>query len=154
MLSAFPLPNRVRVLGTLALIGFLLLGVGWYGNRYLPDFSADAASAHQSGNSPSTTVRAGSTPATQEKPVPLEAGKAVEREIARGQQQEFAIALTAGQFLRVIVHQQSVDVTVAIADNAGKTIVEIGLTSVGGQESLSQEVAATGEYRLLVKANP
>ena len=154
MLSAFPLPKRVRVLGTLALIGFLLLGVGWYGNRYLPDFSADAASAQQSGNSSSTTVRAGSTPATQEKPVPLEAGKAVEREIARGQQQEFAIALTAGQFLRVIVHQQSVDVIVAIAGNDGKAIVEIGLTSVGGQESLSYEAAATGEYRLQIKANP
>jgi CHAT domain-containing protein len=154
MLSAFPLPNRVRVLGTLALIGFLLLGVGWYGNRFLPDFSVTAASTQQPSKSSSTTARVGSTPAAQEKPFLLEAGKAVEREIARGQQQEFAIALTAGQFLRVIVHQQSVDVTVAIADNAGKTIVEIGLTSVGGQESLSQEVAATGEYRLLVKANP
>ncbi len=154
MLSAFPLPNRVRVLGTLALIGFLLLGVGWYGNRYLPDFSVTAAPTQQSGNSSSTNVRAGSTPATQEKPVPLEAGKAVEREIARGQQQEFAIALTAGQFLRVIVHQQSVDVTVAIVGSDNKAIAEIGLTSVGGQESLSYEAAATGEYRLLVKANP
>lgn len=154
MLSAFPLPNRVRVLGTLALIGVLFFGVGLCGYRYWPDLSVAAASAQQSGQAPSTAARAGSTPTAQEKPFPLQPGKAVEREIARGQQQEFAIALTAGQFLRVIVHQQSVDVTVTIVGNDNKAIAEIGLTSIGGQESLSYEAAATGEHRLLVKANP
>lgn len=90
----------------------------------------------------------------QEKLLSIIPGTAIQREIARGQEETFAISLTAGQFLRVIVHQQSVDVTVAIADRDGKSIVEVGFTSIGGQESLSYEAAATSEYRLLVKANP
>lgn len=156
MFSVVPPANRVHTFRCLALAGFLLALVCLGGWNVLTGSVAIAVggSGQQPGNTTSTTARASSTPATQEKPVPLEAGKAVEREIARGQQQEFTIALTAGQFLRIIVHQQSVDVTVAIAGNDGKPIAEVGFTSIGGQESLSYEANTVGEYRLQIKANP
>jgi CHAT domain-containing protein len=156
MFFVVPPANRVPAFRYLALAGFLLALVCLSRWNVLTGSVAIAVggSGQQPGNTTSTTARASSTPATQEKPVPLEAGKSVEREIARGQQQEFTIALTAGQFLRVIVHQQSVDVTVAIAGSDNKAIAEINLTSIGGQESLSYEAAVTGEYRLQIKANP
>ncbi len=156
MFSVVPLANRVYTFRCLVLAGFLLALACLGGWNVLTDSVAKAVggSGQQPGNTTSTTARASSTPATQEKPVPLEAGKPVEREIARGQQQEFTIALTAGQFLRVIVHQQSVDVTVAITGPDTKPIAEVGFTSIGGQESLSYEANTAGEYRLLVKANP
>mgnify|MGYP000246395806 CR=1 FL=1 len=156
MFSVVPPANRVHTFRCLALAGFLLALVCLGGWNVLTGSVAIAVggSGQQPGNTTSTTARASSTPATQEKPVPLEAGKAVEREIARGQQQEFTIALTAGQFLRVIVHQQSVDVTVAITGPDNKPIAEVGFTSIGGQESLSYEASTVGEYRLQIKANP
>ncbi len=154
MLSVFSPTNRVRAFGSLA--GFLFSVVSLCGWNYLSGLSVTVAcgSSQQPGSSSSGSARAASTPAPQEKPVPLESGKPIEREIARGQQQEFTISLTAGQFLRTIVYQQSVDVTVAIVGSDGKPIAEVGFTSIGGQESLSYEAATTGEYRLLVKANP
>ena len=156
MLSVVSPTSRVRAYRYLVLTGFLLSTVCLGGWNVLTGsvVTAVGSSGQQSGNPPSTAARTGATPAPQEKPLPLEPGKPIEREIARGQQQEFSVSLTAGQFLHVIVHQQSVDVTVAIASADSKTIAEIGLTSIGGQESLSCEAAATGEYRLLVKANP
>lgn len=101
-----------------------------------------------------TPARSMPAVAEQKKTFSLEFGKLIEQEIARGQQQEFSISLTAGQFLRVIVYQKSVDVTVAISGNDGKAIAEVGFTSVGGQESLSYEATTSGEHRLLIKANP
>ncbi len=156
MLSVFPPMNGVRALRSLTLTGFLLVLFCLCGWRYLSGSSPTAAavSGQQPSGTQSTATRPVSTPAVQEKPFPLEPGKPVEREIARGQQQDFTISLMAGQFLRVIVHQLSVDVTVTIADREGKAIAEVGFTSVGGQESLSYEAAATSEYRLLIKANP
>ncbi|MDX2044930.1 MAG: CHAT domain-containing tetratricopeptide repeat protein [Acidobacteriota bacterium] len=155
MLSVFPLANGACTFRSLALTGCLLFVClcGW---NHLSGSTATAIAGfgQQSGNPSPTAARTASTPAVQEKPFPLEPGKPVEREIARGQQQMFTISLTAGQFLRIIVHQQSVDVTVAIVGSDNKAIAEIGLTSVGGQESLSYEAAVTDEYRLLVKANP
>lgn len=148
MLSVVSPGNRFRSFRFLALTGFLLaiacltvwdFGVG---------SSAVASALGQQSAKPSPV------PIAQEKTFPLETGKPVEREIARGQQQAFTIALTAGQFLRVIVYQLSVDVTVTIASADNKPIAEVGFTSIGGQESLSYEAAATGEYRLQIKANP
>lgn len=148
MLSVSSPENRFRAFRSLALTGFLLFVaclVEWnFG------FSSSAI-ANGLGQQP---AKSAPTPAAQEKPIPLEPGKAVEQEIARGQQQTFSVSLAAGQFLRVIIQQQSVDVTLAIAGADGKAIAEVSFTSVGGQESLSHEAAATGEYRLLVKANP
>src|SRR5262249_54939753 len=82
--------------------------------------SAPSSQSKPAGNVASATA--------QEKPSPLIPGNSVQREVARGQEQSYLIAMTTGQFLHVVVEQQSVDVTVAIAGSDGKAIAEIGLT--------------------------
>ena len=44
----------------------------------------------------------------------LEPGKPVERELAGGQSHSYSIALTAGQYLHVVVDQRGIDVVVTL----------------------------------------
>ncbi len=81
----------------------------------------------------------------------LEPSKAVEREIAGGESHTYQISLTAGQFMRVVVEQNAIGVTLVLTAPDGKQVAEVNLTSAGGLESLSAEAAATGDYRLTVR---
>ena len=47
-------------------------------------------------------------------PPKLESGKPVEREIAGGQSHTYQISLTSGQFVRVVVEQKGIDLTLAL----------------------------------------
>jgi len=87
-----------------------------------------------------------------QEPISLEPGKPIEREIAGGQTHTFQITLAAGQFLRVVVEQKAIDVILALAAPDGRQLVEVNLTGAGGLESLSEEAAASGDYRLTVRA--
>jgi CHAT domain-containing protein len=85
---------------------------------------------------------------------PLESGKPVEREIAGGQSNQYQITLAAGQFVRVVVEQKSIDVSLVLIGPDGKPLVESELTdTLGAREPLSFEAKATGDYRLVVRAN-
>ncbi len=83
---------------------------------------------------------------------PLAPGQPVEREIAGGQAHDYLIALQAGQFVRVVLEQKAIDVALLLTYPDGKKVHEVNLTAVGGLESLSVEAAASGDYRLTVRA--
>jgi tetratricopeptide (TPR) repeat protein len=90
---------------------------------------------------------------TQE-PQRLESGKPIERDIAGGESHTYRLELAAGQFLRVLVEQKGVDVALTLAGPDGTQIIESDLTdTLGTREPLSYETAATGDYRLVVRAN-
>ena len=81
-------------------------------------------------------------------------GQPVEREIAGGQSHTYQISLTAGQFMRVVVEQKGIDLTLALAapqGEGGKPIAEANLTRVD-LESLSYEATVSGDYRFTIRA--
>jgi CHAT domain-containing protein/uncharacterized protein HemY len=85
----------------------------------------------------------------------LEAGKAVEREIAGGESHAYRIRLEVGQFLRLVVAQKGIDVALTLAApdaEASKQAVEVNLTGSGRQESLSYQAAVRGDCHLTVQA--
>lgn len=84
----------------------------------------------------------------------LNPGQSVEREIAGGESHTYQITLESGQFMRVLVEQKGIDLTLALATpqgEAGKSTVEVNLNRVD-LESLSFEATVSGEYRLTVSA--
>ena len=84
---------------------------------------------------------------------PLVAGRAVEREITGGESHTYKISLAAGQFVRVVVEQKGIDVALGLAGPDGKPLIESDLTAlIGARESLSCEIAAAGEYQVVVRA--
>jgi CHAT domain-containing protein/uncharacterized protein HemY len=82
----------------------------------------------------------------------LKPGQPVEREIAGGNSHTHQITLAAGQFLRVRVEPKGIDLALALVAPDGKQPVEVDLTRAGGLESLAAEAAASGDYRLTVRA--
>ena len=53
--------------------------------------------------------------------------------------------------MRVVLEQKAIDVTLALAAPDGKQVVEVNLTPAGGQESLSAEATASGDYQLTLR---
>ena len=95
-----------------------------------------------------STARAG------QEPPKLVPGKPVEREIAGGQSHTYQISLTSGQFVRVVVEQKGIDLTLALAApqrEAAKPVAEANLTRVD-LESLSYEATVSGDYRFTIRA--
>src|SRR5579885_806113 len=86
----------------------------------------------------------------------LTPGEVVERKMAGGDAHVFHIALAAGQFLRVVVEQQGVDVEVKIS---GPTLPQVGQQSVSadspnglyGPESVSIISRLAGDYLIEVQ---
>lgn len=89
---------------------------------------------------------------TNEQVRQLTAGQQIEREIAGGVAHTYQVQLTSGQFLRVVVEQKGIDVSLALAGPDGTRVVETDLTGAHGTESLAYEAAASGDYRLMIRA--
>jgi CHAT domain-containing protein/Tfp pilus assembly protein PilF len=82
----------------------------------------------------------------------LEQGKQIERELAGSQTPIYRIELSAGQFLKVIVKQDGIDVVVQVSGLDGKQILEFDSESrLQGEESVSLVAEATGIYVLRVR---
>jgi len=79
-------------------------------------------------------------------------GQPVEREIAGGQSHNYRIALQAGQFMRVVLEQKGIGLTLVLAAPDGKQVLEVNLTPAGALESLSAEATASGDYWLKVRS--
>jgi CHAT domain-containing protein/Tfp pilus assembly protein PilF len=79
-------------------------------------------------------------------------GQTVEREVAGGESHAYQINLAAGQFVRFVLEQQAIDLTLTLTDADGKSIAEVNLTAAGAFESLSAEASVSGDYRLGVRA--
>jgi len=83
----------------------------------------------------------------------LEPGRGVEREIVGGESHIYQITLTAGQFVRFRLDQRAINAALILTGPDGKELVEMDLTGLGEQESLSVEATTAGSYRLTVRGN-
>jgi tetratricopeptide (TPR) repeat protein len=83
-------------------------------------------------------------------PQRLAPGQTVERELKGGEAHTYLISLRQGEFLRVLVEQKTVNLVVRLRSGAGAKLAEVDFTEEGGQEPVSYEAAAGGEYILEV----
>jgi len=82
----------------------------------------------------------------------LEPGKAIKRELSGAGSHTFQIRLSAGQFLKVIVEQQGIDVVARLIGPDGKQIIEFDSESrLRGPETVEHVAEAEGDYRLVVQ---
>ena len=89
---------------------------------------------------------------TTEQIRPLAAGQSFVGEIAGGETHTYQIPLTAGQLVRVMVEQKSIDVVLALTGPDGKQLIERDLTGlIGAPEQLTFEAPTSGDYRLVVR---
>jgi CHAT domain-containing protein/Tfp pilus assembly protein PilF len=96
--------------------------------------------------------QAGSTNETNQSTVRrLEVGQPVE--LAGGESHSYEIALTEGQYLKVVLDQKGMDVLVTLSGPDGKQIMEVdNSTGLQGSEQVEQVVKVTGSYRLIVQS--
>jgi hypothetical protein len=67
----------------------------------------------------------GASPVRQQAtPTPLRQGEVFESKITSAERPSFKIALTPGQYLRVLVEQYGIDLIVTLSDADGKVLVE------------------------------
>jgi tetratricopeptide (TPR) repeat protein len=79
--------------------------------------------------------------------ISLETGKPVERELTGGQSHFYKITMTSGQYLRITVSQQGIDVLVALFTPDGKKIGEAdSVPATVGTETISAIAEAAGAY--------
>lgn len=84
---------------------------------------------------------------------PLDEGATVVRTLAGGETQLFRVALDAGQYVRVVVEQQGIDVAVALVAPGGERLVEVDSPNGNrGPEPVSAVVGRAGEYVVEVRA--
>ena len=84
---------------------------------------------------------------------PLTRGQTVERELKGGEAHSYSVALTAGQYLNVVVEQKGIDVIVTLFDPTGKKAAEVDSPNgTLGPEPISMIAEATGNYRLEVRS--
>ncbi len=83
----------------------------------------------------------------------LEPGRSVEREIAGGESHTYQIQLAAGQFVRFRLEQRVIDAALTLSAPDGKQLVEMNLSGMGAEESLSMEAASSGSNRLTVRGD-
>src|SRR5262245_19375027 len=82
----------------------------------------------------------------------LEPGRAIKRELSGAGSHAYKIMLSAGQFLKVVVEQQGIDVVEQLSGPGGEQIAEFdGEGRSQGQELVSLVAEADGDYRLTVR---
>jgi CHAT domain-containing protein/tetratricopeptide (TPR) repeat protein len=84
----------------------------------------------------------------------LEPGRPVRQSLAGGQTRTYRFELAMGQFLRVRVEQEGIEVLVRLRDPAGKVLTESSdrLRGPAGQEQLSIISQTSGSYRLEIQS--
>jgi CHAT domain-containing protein/Tfp pilus assembly protein PilF len=104
---------------------------------------------------PPTQASAGEHSGAQgfQESVSLELGKPIERELSGGISHFYKITMTSGQFLRVVVEQQGIDVAITLSTLDGKKIFESNLErAVEGTEAISTISDSAGEYLIEVRS--
>src|SRR5688572_26613228 len=83
----------------------------------------------------------------------LDPGAPALREMAAGETHAYLFSLYAGQFARVVVEQQGVDVALSLLTEAGVVLTSVDdLESPNGLEELTFVPQTTGHFRLEVRA--
>jgi len=82
----------------------------------------------------------------------LEPGKAIKCELAGGGSHTYRVRLNAGQFLKVIIEQQGIDIVARLIGPDDKQIMEFDSERrLRGQETVESMAEAEGDYRLVVQ---
>ena len=82
----------------------------------------------------------------------LEPGKPIERELKLGEVHSYEIMLVAGQFVRAVVEQRGIDVSVAAIEPEGKELSDNdGSAFLQGSVSIEIEACSSGAYRLSIR---
>lgn len=83
---------------------------------------------------------------------PLILGKTIKDKLKGGEAHSYNIALTAGQYLHLVVEQKGIDVAVTVFGSDGKKLVEVDTPNgTRGPEPVSFISEDTGNYRLEVR---
>jgi CHAT domain-containing protein/Tfp pilus assembly protein PilF len=84
----------------------------------------------------------------------LELGKPIERELSGGTSHFYKVTMTSGQFLRIVVKQQGIDVIVALSTPDGKKIVEEDAERASeGSEIVSAVSELAGAHLIQVRSS-
>jgi hypothetical protein len=104
------------------------------------------------GQHPTQAPRDGGSKADDEKEARLlEPGQSIKRELAGDDSHTYRIRLSAGQYLKVIVEQQGIDIVARLSGSGGEQISEFDRESRSQGHELVENVAkAAGECRLTV----
>src|SRR5262249_6361980 len=77
--------------------------------------------------------------------------KPIDREIAGGQTQTFRVDLSANQYVKILLEQRGIDVTIRLLGTDGKTAVEFDADPRNeGEETIELAVKTAGSYELAV----
>jgi CHAT domain-containing protein/Tfp pilus assembly protein PilF len=81
----------------------------------------------------------------------LEHGKPIERELAGGESHTYQIPLNAGNYVKLVVDQRGIDVSVSIFNPDGKPITEVNSEPrTEGAETVTWVAEEAGSYRVAV----
>lgn len=82
----------------------------------------------------------------------LELGKTIERQLTGGESHSYSVSLTQGQYLHVVVSQNSIDVILAVSGPDGKQMFEIdNAKDTKGTETVSLVAESGGKYQVEVR---
>jgi CHAT domain-containing protein len=85
----------------------------------------------------------------------LEPGQRIVRQLVRGEQHGYRLALTTGEYARVIVEQRGIDVTVEVRGSDGGAIADFNdEVRNSGEEQIDVVADRGGAYIVAVKAAP
>jgi CHAT domain-containing protein/Tfp pilus assembly protein PilF len=107
----------------------------------------------KTGQQPKQAPRDGGNTANNEKDARLlEPGKTIKRELPGANSHIYQISLSAGQYLKVIVEQQGIDVVAQVSGPDGKQILEFDSESrLQGREEVPLVAEAAGAFQLTVR---
>jgi CHAT domain-containing protein/Tfp pilus assembly protein PilF len=85
----------------------------------------------------------------------LEPGQPIERQLARGEEHSYRLALTAGEYAHVVVEQHGIDIVVQTRGGDASTAVDIQ-EAIGrlGDEQVDVVADTTGTYDLAIRPAP
>jgi len=83
----------------------------------------------------------------------LETGKPISRAMQGSETHLYRIAVATGQYLRIVVNQQGIDVAVALIGPGGERLVEVDSPNgTRGNEPISVVAESSGEYRIEIRS--
>lgn len=89
----------------------------------------------------------------QEQNAQLELGEPIEWQLTGGLSHFYKITMASGQFLRIVVKQQGIDVAVALSTPDGKKIAEADIEHVRERNVLALSgISPTGQVELFGKS--
>jgi len=93
-------------------------------------------------------------PQEQSSPSPLVVGQPVAREMRGGEQHTYQVSISAGQYARLVVDQQGIDVVLELFGTDGKPLLEVdnNLSGTRGMEVVSLVAEVSGNYVLKVRS--